>query len=127
MKTNNYKKGDLKLLKCRRKIEKYNKELADYVLMTESNEVPDIDSTVIGTSPMQSIEIKETKNGFKYSDDGCWWQSISIEFEDGEVWVDGEDELDDMLRYNRRRIRKGIRVWKSENPDAELEKDDEEE
>lgn len=112
------------LARCRRKIEKFNAELAAYVKMTESNEVPDIDSTVIGTSPMNPIEIKETKNGLGYADDGLW-EEITIERECGEYWLSGEDELDDLLKYNRRRLRKGIRVWKSDNPDKELERDNE--
>lgn len=111
--------------RIRRKIEKYNKELADYVKVTGDNEVPDIDSTIIGTSPMDAIEVKDLPNGIAYADDG-WWENIIVESENGEYWVSGEDELDDLLRYNRRRLHKGIRVWKSENPDMELEKDEEE-
>ncbi|SEA80032.1 hypothetical protein SAMN04487851_11475 [Prevotella sp. tc2-28] len=109
--------------RIRRKIEKYNKELADYVKMTGDNEVPDIDSTIIGTSPMNPIEVKELPNGVSYTDDG-WWENITVESVYGEYWLSGEDELDDLLKYNRRRLRKGVRVWKSENPDIELEKDD---
>lgn len=109
--------------RIRRKIEKYNKELADYVKMTGDNEVPDIDTTVIGTSPMEAIEVKELPDGIAYNDDG-YWEEITIEEECGEFWVSGEDGLDDLLKYNRRRLRKGIRVWKSENPDEEMEKDD---
>lgn len=111
--------------RIRRKIEKYNKELADYIALTESDEVPDIECTIIGTSPMSAIKLKEIAYGLAYRDDGLW-EEITIESECGEYWLSGEDELDDLLKYNRRRLRKGIRVWKSENPDAELEKDDEE-
>ena len=114
------------LARCRRKIEKFNSDLAAYVEMTGDNEVPDIECTVIGTSPMNPIEFKETKNGLGYADDG-WWEEITIEQEMGEFWLSGEDELDDLLKYNRRRLRKGVRVWKSENPDAELEKEKEDE
>ena len=113
------------LARCRRKIERYNKELADYVALTGDCEVPDIDCTVIGTSPMEPIQLKETANGLAYADDN-WWEEITIEKECGEYWLSGEDELDDLLKYNRRRLRKGIRVWKSENPDAEMEKEEEE-
>ena len=111
--------------RIRRKIEKYNKELADYIKMTGDNEVPDIDSTIIGTSPMNPITIKETRTGIAYCDDGAWGE-VRVASECGEYWLSGEDELDDLLKYNRRRLRKGIRVWKSENPDSELEKDEEE-
>lgn len=111
--------------RIRRKIEKYNKELADYVKMTGDNEVPDIDSTIIGTSPMDAIEVKDLPNGIAYADEG-WWEEITVESECGEFWVSGEDELDDLLRYNRRRLRKGRRVFGSCDPDVELEKDEEE-
>lgn len=110
--------------RIRRKIEKYNADLAEYVEVTGSDEVPDIDCTVIGTSPMEPIQIKETKDGLAYADEN-WWEEIRVEKEDGEYWLSGEDELNDLLRYNRRRLRKGRRVFGSENPDKELEKDDE--
>lgn len=108
-----------------RKIERYNKELAAYVEMTGDNDVPDIDCTIIGTSPMNPIEVKQTEKGIAFADDG-FWESIEVVCECGEYYFVGEDELDDLLKYNRRRLRKGIRVWKSENPDLELEKDEEE-
>lgn len=111
--------------RIRRKIEKYNKELAAYVEMTGDNDVPDIDCTIIGTSPMNPIEVKQTEKGIAFADDG-FWESIEVIRECGEYYFVGEDELDDLLKYNRRRLRKGIRVWKSENPDWELEKDEEE-
>ena len=112
------------LARCRRKIKKFNDELANYVEVTGDNEVPEIDCTVIGTSPMEPIRIKEMSHGIAYNDDG-YWVEIAVTYECGEFWLSGEDELDELLKYNRRRLRKGIRVWKSENPDAELEKDDE--
>lgn len=113
------------LARCRRKIEKWNKELAAYVEMTGDNQVPDIDCSIIGTSPMEAMEIKDLPNGLSYCDDG-WWEEITIEHEGGVYWLSGVEDLDDLLKYNRRRLRKGIRVWRSENPDRELEKDDEE-
>lgn len=111
--------------RIRRKIAKFNEDLARYVKTTESNEVPDIDCTIIGTSPMNPIEVKEIRKGISYADDG-FWQDITIESECGEYWLSGEDELDDVLKYNRRRLRKGWRVWHSDNPDKELETDIEE-
>ena len=113
------------LARCRRKIEKWNAELAKYIEVTGDNEVPDIDCTIIGTSPMTKIEVKDLPNGIAYCDDG-WWEEITIESECGEYWLHGVDDLDDLLKYNRRRLKKGWRVWKSENPDAEMEKEDEE-
>ena len=111
------------LSRCRKKIEKFNKALADYVKMTGDNEVPDIECTVIGTSPMEPIKIKELPNGFAYNNGG-YWELVVVISEDGEYWLAGEYELDDFLSYNRRRVRKGRRVWKSNNPDRELERDE---
>lgn len=111
--------------RIRRKIEKFNNQLAEYIAITGDNEVPDIDCTIIGTSPMEPIHTKELPNGIAYDDEG-WWEKITVEQEAGEYWLSGEYELDDLLKYNRRRLRKGLRVWRSENPDAEMEKEDEE-
>ena len=91
--------------------------------MTGDNDVPDIDCTIIGTSPMEPIEVKETKNGIAYADEG-WWEEITIEQEWSKYWLHGENDLDDLLKYNRRRLRKGVRVFRSENPDREMEKEE---
>lgn len=109
--------------RIRRKIEKFNTDLRDYIEVTGSDEVPDIDCTVIGTSPMEPIQIKETKDGLAYADEN-WWEEIKVEEEAGEYWLSGEDELNELLSYNRRRLRKGRRVFASSDPDAELEKDE---
>lgn len=109
--------------RIRRKIEKYNNDLSEYIKMTGDNEVPEIDSTVIGYSTMEPIKVEEIKNGIAYTEDG-FRNEVTVESECGECWLSGEDILDDILTYNRRRLRKGKRVWKSENPDAELEKDE---
>lgn len=58
------------LARCRRKIEKWNRDLAAYVELTGDNEVPEIDCSIIGTSPMEKIEIKDLPNGLAYCDDG---------------------------------------------------------
>lgn len=109
--------------RIRRKIEKFNTDLRDYIEVTGSDEAPDIDCTVIGTSPMEPIQIKETKDGLAYADEN-WWEEIKVEEEAGEYWLSGEDELNELLSYNRRRLRKGRRVFASSDPDAELEKDE---
>ena len=109
--------------RIRRKIEKFNTDLRDYIEVTGSDEVPEIDCTVIGTSPMDPIQIKETEDGLAYADEN-WWEEIKVEEEAGEYWLSGEDELNDLLSYNRRRLRKGRRVFASSDPDAELEKDE---
>jgi len=109
--------------RIRRKIDKYNEQLSAYIRETGDDEVPEIDSTVIGTSPMSPIEYKESRRGIMYCDDG-WWDDITVEEECGEYWVSGEEMLDDLLKHNRRRLRFGMRVWKSNNPDAVMEEGD---
>lgn len=111
--------------RIKRKIEKFNCQLNEYISITGDDEVPDIDCSIIGTSPMSPIKTKEIRNGLAYTDDG-WWEEITVEKEDGEYWLSGEEELDDLLKYNRRRLRKGYRVWKSDNPDKEMEDDSDE-
>lgn len=41
------------------------------------------------------------------------------------IYLIGWEELEDDLKYQRRRLNKAWRVFKAENPDAELERDDE--
>ena len=74
---------------------------------------------------MEPLRMKELPNGLAYADEDGWWEDITVEEECGEYWLSGEEELDDLLKYNRRRLRKGRRVWLSEQPDVELEKDEE--
>lgn len=65
-----------------RKIYKFNDELREYVNMTGDNEVPEIESTIIGTSPMDEIEVKNTEDGIAWSDDG-YWEEIKVVTECG--------------------------------------------
>lgn len=113
------------LARCKRKINLFNAELAEYVKKTGNNLVPDVDCTIVGFSAMEPIEVKKLPNGIGYKVDD-YWDEIVVMQECGEYWLSGEDELLQALKYNRRRLRKGYCVWRSENPDAELEKEDEE-
>lgn len=98
-----------------RTIEKFNRELAEYIKVSGDDELPDIDSTCIGFSPVDYYEI----NGDEVTDcDGNTYDTTD--------WCSLE-ELKEALKYDRRRLSKAWRIWNSENPDAELEKDDENE
>lgn len=112
----------------RAKVEQFNADLAEYVKVTGSNDVPLIDSTVIGYEPLEAYEIKDRKNGFDVIADGVKMKVRATRV-DGEVvvtgWTDFYDGVKESLAYDRRRLSKGWRVWKSENPDTELERDDE--
>lgn len=117
------------LAKYRKQVEDFNAEIEAYAKMTGDYDVPEIDSTVIGFSPLVPYEIKERVNGFKVTTDGNVFtvKAVCINGEWETVGWHYLDGLKAQIAFDRRRLRKGIRVWKSENPDAELEKDDEDE
>lgn len=98
-----------------RTIEKFNKELAEYIKVSGDDELPDIDCTLIGFSPVDFYAIDGDEvtdcDGNKY--DTTDWCSL--------------EELKEALKYDRRRLSKAWRIWKSENPDWELEHDKEDE
>lgn len=116
------------LTRYREKVEQFNADLAEYVKTTRSNDVPLIDCTIIGYDQMEAYIIKDRKNGFDVITDGVKYE-IRIKRIDGKEeitgWIDSLDSLKEQIDYDRKRLNKGWRVWKSENPDAELEKDDE--
>jgi len=101
-----------------RAIDKFNKDLNEYFRVSEENELPDIDTTCIGFSPAQPYKYQVLKTRVKVTDADGQGYTITDEWE--------LDEVNEALKYDRRRLNKAWRVWKSENPDAELEKDDEE-
>lgn len=110
------------------KIEKFNGELADAVARIGENEFLDVDITIIGsTSTIEPLEYELTETSVIVVDPNCGQRN-----ECGVCGGDMEDtwELDDVLdgiKLYKRMIKKTIRVWESENPDAEMEKEDEDE
>lgn len=107
-----------------KKIRRHNDKLAEYVRTTGSNELPTFDCTVIGFEPVDPITWRETEQGIMVDDNG-YTIRMEQEYEDGEYWLSGVDDLEMSLRYDARQLKKAWRVWRAENPDAELEKDDE--
>ena len=114
------------LAKYRKQVEDFNAEIEAYAKMTGDYDVPEIGSTVIGFSPLVPYEITERANGFKVTTDGIVF-TVKAVCINGEWGILGWHDCLDEIAYDRRRLKKGIRVWKSENQDAELEKDDEDE
>ena len=121
------KKIENQLNRYRQQVEKFNVDLAEYVKVTGSNDLPLIDSTIVGYEPLEPYEVKDRKNGFDVIADGTTMQ-VRVKKIDGELevvgWSDYYDGVKESLAYDRKRLSKGWRVWRSENPDAELEKDD---
>lgn len=63
--------------------------------------------------------------GFQATVDDSDYKVEYVE-EDGDIYLIGWKGLEDDLKYQRRRLNKAWRIFKSENPDAELERDDDE-
>lgn len=120
------KKELRKLQSLKNKVMKFNEKLQAYFDLVEDNTLPDVDTTIIGYSPMELIQIEDIENGFVATIDG---EPVTVQYvmDEGEIWLTGDDELDDYLTYENRRINKGIRIWKSENPDFEEYRDDDDE
>lgn len=97
-----------------RTIEKFNRELAEYQRVSGDKELPYIDCTINGYSVVNQYVI----NGDEVIDgDGIHYDVNDYE---------SVEYLYDAIKYDRRRLSKAWRIWKSENPDAEIEKDDDE-
>lgn len=93
--------------------------------------LPDIECTCIGYSAMGMVEANDIKDkegnviGFQATVDDLDYKVEYVE-EDGDIYLTGWEELEDDLKYQHRRLNKAWRIFKAENPDAELERDDEE-
>lgn len=116
------------LTALRKRIAKFNALLVEYYKETENSEIPEIETTIIGSgSYIEPYQItNETENGFDVVCDGFPYE-IRVEYleEYEEEYVSGVEDVDEQIKYDKRRINKGLRVWRSENPDKELERDDE--
>lgn len=126
-------KTELKKLNTRKaKVAKLNNDIKEYFDISGDMSLPDIECTCIGYSPMGIVETQDIKDnkgnitGFKATVDDIDYNVEYVE-EDGDIYLTGWEELEEDLKYQRRRLNKAWRIFKAENPDAELERDDEEE
>lgn len=112
------------------KVEQFNRDLLACYKETGENQLPDIDSTIIGWSELKAATITRTEKGFTCELDDCEYKVEIFIDEDGEEyitgWEDGYDSLKETIAYERRRLNKAWRVWRAENPDEEMEKNDDE-
>lgn len=124
-----------KIETIRKKVIKFNEDLEKYYQTSESRELPTIDCSIIGYEPFEPYTIEDIDNGIKVDADGF---EIEVKIETIENWYgepeeiitgwdDSMDGLKESLSYDRRRLNKAWRVWRADNPDAELEKDDQDE
>ena len=104
-----------------KKIEKINADLVAYEKVAGDTELPIIDCTVSGFEAIIPYSYKVADEWFWASD----FDGNTYHFQqDDETAI---EELNESLKYDRRRLNKAWRVWKSDNPDLELEQDTEEE
>lgn len=124
-----------KIERLARKVEAYNAELERYFQTTEDHELPDIDSTVIGSfSEAFPYRVRRNRTGFTATNEGMTYRVTAKTWEDDRTdwYIDGWDNkpfdnLKDDLNFDKRRLSKAWKVWEAEDPDRELERDDDEE
>lgn len=120
-----------KLNTLKNKVAKLNNDLREYFDTCGEMSLPDIERTSIGYSPMGLVDTQDIKDkdgnvfGFRAYVDDLETAVVYVE-EEGEIFLSGWEELEDDIKYQRRRLNKAWRIFKSENPDAELERDDDE-
>ena len=100
-------------------IEKFNAEFAAYTKASGDSDLPYIDCTVTGYAPADPYTYQVFKTRVKVTDCDGETYTVTDEYE--------LDEVKEALKYDRRRLAKAWRVFKSENPDWELEHDTEDE
>lgn len=120
-----------KLNTLKNKVAKLNNNLREYFDSCREMSLPNIECTCIGYSPMGLVDTQDIKDkdgnvfGFRTYVDDLEIAVVYVE-EEGEIFLSGWKELEDDIKYQRRRLNKAWRVFKAENPDAELERDDDE-
>lgn len=103
-------------------VAKFNSELNEYYTATDNAEVLDIETTVIGSGGHIKYTLFKTLiRRDEYDGSHVYKDTFKL---DKEFEV---EELLDQIRYDRRRLRKSWKVWKAENPDLEMEREDDEE
>lgn len=109
--------------RCIKKAQKFNERLKKYVDETGDDELPEIDSTCLSYSKLIPYTWERTENGIVFDCDD-YKVNIEAQLDEDEWWLSGVEEFEYCIKYDDRRIRKAWRLWESEDPDKELEKDD---
>lgn len=107
------------------KIDRFNDMLKEAIdRMDGNNEFVEVGTTIIGEfGTIDSIEYKHIKNKLVVKWEG---EKYVIKEEDGEL-IGDDYTLLDCIQHYKRRIKKSLKIWESENPDEELENEDDEE
>ena len=103
-------------------VARFNDELNEYYEATDNEKIYDIDTTIIGSGGhIKYTLFKTVIRRDEYDGRTVFKDTFKL---------DREFEVEELLyqiRYDRKRLRKSWKVWKSENPDVELEREDDEE
>lgn len=105
------------------KVKAFQRELARYYEATDYQDLLEVDTTIIGWGGNVSYTVLKTviyrteieHDGHKFEERFRLRSPMDVM------------ELEEQLKHDRRRLGKSWRVWKAENPDMELEKDDNDE
>ena len=100
-------------------IDKFNADFAAYTKASGDSDLPTIDSTVIGYDHAEPYIYKVYKTRVAVTDADDNFYDVKTESD--------LEEVKEAIKYDRRRLAKAWRVFKSENPDWELEHDTDDE
>lgn len=96
-------------------------DLNEYYQQTEDSEILEVGSSIVGDSGV--IRYKMFKSVI-YRTETDRSGILEDHYMIGDEW--DEAELLDQIAHDRKRLRKSWKVWKSDNPDAEMEKGEDE-
>lgn len=107
-----------------KKIEKFNEELESCYETTGDDYLYWVDTTIEGDNAyIGPFEVKDIDGGIEVSGGyGDEYEILDSDYE--ETFPYQVELLLEDIKYYRRMIKKTLRVWYSENPDSELEKED---
>lgn len=104
-----------------KRVSDWNEDYMNYVQTTGDTELPSVDTTCFSYYAAKEYIIKVYKTKVVVLDPENNRYELKSEF-NGDFCL-----LDLSLKYDRRRLSKAWRIWKSDHPDAEELKDTEEE
>lgn len=97
-------------------INKFNEDFELYVKETGDSSLPTIDCTIIGFDPADKYSFLQRQHQVTVID--CDGNLYNFR-DDDEISI---MEVKEAIKYDRRRLAKAWRIWKSDNPDKELER-----
>lgn len=110
-----------------RAIKRYNAQLEEAIKKYDTDELYLDKSSTLVSVPEKAVpaQIIKRENGIM----DVRLQGVGVLMrvcvdEDGEEYVDGIEEFDEYIKYDKKCLKNGINLWESENPDSFLESED---